>query len=534
MILPIYLYGQPVLRKVAEDVPADTSQTQEDVPTITEDDILDMMSSLSINVGNTVKTLYTANPFETTQTVAGMRYDEETNTLYLTDYRETKCQIIANYMGGDFTISVQGDNKIRNIVVFGMAVTKEMALEKGVTLEKDYIFDAGLLITGTGDLEINANRTVEHAIQFHATNTKGKLIIDPKTNVSAKAGEGNLVFVAEEASEAPEFILPEYNGDVEVGTIHTTQEKEVYVLEQEDLVNCIAKDAEKYPGEYGYATYYDENNENGVNKYFELCKVGENELPIAVLIENATDEEFNTNQDEYEAKLVDCYMIPEKTTSVEMYNFEEETKFASTVILTEDGVYLGSVHDIFEQIILDTDDRIFVKTVSERAKALPEGWTPVEGDQIEWQAYLAKLQYNHVNCLHNGNSVKVTKKATAATYFKAGCTVEKTCVDCGDIRVPSKVIAKKVFQAPTLKAARKSFTASWKKASGATGYSIKYSLNKSMKNYKKKTVKAKYLKGTVKNLKAKRTYYVQVRAYKKVNGKYQYSNWSKVKTIKTK
>ena len=59
------------------------------------------------------------------------------------------------------------------------------------------------------------------------------------------------------------------------------------------------------------------------------------------------------------------------------------------------------------------------------------------------------------------------------------------------------------------------------------------------KNFKK-NVKKVYVKGykktsyTMKKLKAKTKYYVKVRTYKTVKGKKIYSDWSKVKTIKTK
>ncbi len=90
---------------------------------------------------------------------------------------------------------------------------------------------------------------------------------------------------------------------------------------------------------------------------------------------------------------------------------------------------------------------------------------------------------------------------------------------------------------PVLKAktAKKSINLSWKKVSGASGYQIQYSQKKNMKGAKKKTVNgSKKTKATIKKLKSKKTYYVRIRAYKKVNGKTQYSKWSSKKTVKTK
>ena len=73
-----------------------------------------------------------------------------------------------------------------------------------------------------------------------------------------------------------------------------------------------------------------------------------------------------------------------------------------------------------------------------------------------------------------------------------------------------------------------------KKVSGANGYEIRYSLKKNMKSAKKVTIKkASTLKVTLKKLK-KKTYYVQARAYKTVDGKKYYSGWSSKKSVKIK
>lgn len=71
----------------------------------------------------------------------------------------------------------------------------------------------------------------------------------------------------------------------------------------------------------------------------------------------------------------------------------------------------------------------------------------------------------------------------------------------------------------------------WKKATGAKGYELQYSTSK---KFSKKTTKSRQVKTTKLVLKKmkKKTYYVRVRAFKKVNGKKQYSVWSKTKKIK--
>lgn len=72
-----------------------------------------------------------------------------------------------------------------------------------------------------------------------------------------------------------------------------------------------------------------------------------------------------------------------------------------------------------------------------------------------------------------------------------------------------------------------------KKIAGADGYQIRYSRNKSMKSAKRsKLSKNSILSKTIKGLKKGKTYYVQVRSFKKVNGKLYCSGWSIKKSVR--
>lgn len=92
-----------------------------------------------------------------------------------------------------------------------------------------------------------------------------------------------------------------------------------------------------------------------------------------------------------------------------------------------------------------------------------------------------------------------------------------------------------------LQAGRKSLSVKWKKQSSqTTGYQIQYSVDKSFKKGVKTAAvdKVKTTSKKISKLKAKKKYYVRIRTYKtiKVNKKSVkiYSNWSKVKQVKTK
>ena len=130
-----------------------------------------------------------------------------------------------------------------------------------------------------------------------------------------------------------------------------------------------------------------------------------------------------------------------------------------------------------------------------------------------------------------------TVKGTPATFKAAGKTDGKKCKVCGKITVAQKSIAK--LGSPKLsnvKAGKKQFKASWKAVKNIGGYQIQYSTDKSFKKGNK-TVTVKGYKSnskTVKSLKAKKKYYVRIRAYKTINGKKQYSSWSSKKSVTTK
>lgn len=119
-----------------------------------------------------------------------------------------------------------------------------------------------------------------------------------------------------------------------------------------------------------------------------------------------------------------------------------------------------------------------------------------------------------------------------ATHFNAGSTAGTKCSVCGKIFTKSTTSPKKTFGKITLKSGKKKFVAKWKKISGNSGYQIKYSLKKSLSSAKTKNLKGKKI--TVNKLKSKKTYYVKVRAFKKVNGKKVYSDWSKLAKVKVK
>ena len=99
----------------------------------------------------------------------------------------------------------------------------------------------------------------------------------------------------------------------------------------------------------------------------------------------------------------------------------------------------------------------------------------------------------------------------------------------------AKVKAKK-FTLKKLTALKGGFKASWNSLNTASGYQVRYALNKEMTKakttvkVKSPTAKAKSVTGLKKN----KTYYVRVRSYRVIGNKTYYSKWSAVKAVKTK
>lgn len=125
-------------------------------------------------------------------------------------------------------------------------------------------------------------------------------------------------------------------------------------------------------------------------------------------------------------------------------------------------------------------------------------------------------------------TIKGTGKATITVTAKSSSTYNSATKKVTVTVKPKQVTGLKLTKA------KKSFTAKWSKATGASGYQVAYTTDK---NFKKniKTTTTTSLKKTVKSLTAKKTYYVKVRAYKKASdGTKVYGSYSSKKYVKTK
>ena len=101
-----------------------------------------------------------------------------------------------------------------------------------------------------------------------------------------------------------------------------------------------------------------------------------------------------------------------------------------------------------------------------------------------------------------------------------------------EVSKPAKVVIKDPA------AAKKAITVKWKagKKAQVTGYEVLLATNNKFTKNKKAVIVKGYDKTSKKvtKLKAKTKYFVKIRAYKTVDGKKIYSNWSAVKSVRTK
>lgn len=163
--------------------------------------------------------------------------------------------------------------------------------------------------------------------------------------------------------------------------------------------------------------------------------------------------------------------------------------------------------------------------------------------------YLAIVQYGNYcgnyevvvenltqqNCTHD----QYTSAWYDATYFTKGYR-KYTCTTCGysykTDYSPVKVLPKGSISTWSSRTGKGWINPSWSTVYDASGYQVRYSRSKSMKNgvvtktLKGKNSTNKYFKG----LSKKKTYYVQVRAYKKSGRKIVYGAWSDKFKLKTK
>lgn len=138
----------------------------------------------------------------------------------------------------------------------------------------------------------------------------------------------------------------------------------------------------------------------------------------------------------------------------------------------------------------------------------------------------------------SSNQYKVTNLKAGTTYqfkvraYKTVSGKNYYSIYSSVVKLSTKTSTPKISK---ITAGKKKATVKWGKITGATGYEIYMSTNKSKKYSKIKTItNGKTIKYTKSKLKKGKKYYFKIRTYRTVNGKRIYSSYSSVKSVKVK
>lgn len=180
------------------------------------------------------------------------------------------------------------------------------------------------------------------------------------------------------------------------------------------------------------------------------------------------------------------------------------------VIKTDGGDYDESDNTVY--LALYKNKTVNVDTTPVRTEAVTENDTPATPTLIP--APTAKP--NVTPTAKPDSTLQQTPNRNVQPLQMPAATLKPTADS-------TKTALKKVtaFKAKALKKALK---LTWKKAAGASGYEIQYSLNKNFKKAKKITIKKASVKTrTIKGLKKNKKYYIRIRATmrkgkRKING----------------
>lgn len=137
---------------------------------------------INVRTGEDSTTIFSSKG---TNSIDGMSYDRETNTLTLNNYKNKTAGIATNMMGDDFKINLIGDNEIGGIGSYGDA------------------WGGSINICGNGSLVINADRAGDYGVAFFAEGTNSVLSVADTCNVTIYSGSKAVVHTIDNLTDKP-------------------------------------------------------------------------------------------------------------------------------------------------------------------------------------------------------------------------------------------------------------------------------------------------------------------------------------------
>ena len=213
------------------------------------------------------------------------------------------------------------------------------------------------------------------------------------------------------------------------------------------------------------------------------------------------------------------------------------TKVLAAVITTTDGTQYGLRH--VENIWKGTEFAwgTGFTTQSHGCPISGEHYASMMGKTIDAVTYytengVVKYDIDDTYVPYKSDTT-ATKPSEATTATKPAATTTATQPTTAAKTTTKKVTVKK--QTAKVKAGKKKLTVTWKKDKNVSGYQIQVATKKNFKGAKTYTVKSyKTYKKVIKKLKAKKKYFVKVRAYKTVGKSKVYGAYSAVRSCKVK
>ena len=522
----------------------------------------DSMAYLCIGLGDgNFRYLYNVNTDAIT-TVEGAVYDKSTNTLTLNNYK-TGGTIVANEMGDDLKINVEGTNNIQSIKVYG------------------YGYGGSIELTGKGNLTINENREEDNAVIIDGEESDSVFKLDKGTGLKAYGKSGNATVLLINSNVKKNGIVFEGNDDmnskVKTNTVTYSASCQANVLENQTLMFVCYPNDDTVTGEYAAAKTLD----SSYNECYKLYRIVRDD-ELGVLAMEALDEYGNEiSMDEFtladDGQTIKAYMVNSWRYTLNQYilNSNPEYKPGYGIMISDkyfNGEYKGKYYYVYK--LVEKYDRLFGVPVENQQEIPIENeevmnlYTPAEGNEYQNYYYYDDIDtmgtenVNNLNVslskksyIYNGKvqtpTVKVTDKSgkkVASSEYKITYAKGRKNVGKYSVKITFKgkysgtvtrtyTIVPKTTSITKAKAAGSKIILNWKKQNvQSSGYQIQYALDSGFKK-SVKTVNISSSKTVKKNLtgiKKNKKYYVRIRTYKsdKNSGKI-YSAWSSAKIVKS-
>lgn len=392
------------------------------------------------DVQNTNHLLYTSeNNGGKTETVKGAVYDKKTNTLTLTNYKQSNVRIQVNEMGDDFKIRLVGENQILCLTVWG------------------YGYGGSVEILGDGTLTVNRDKVKDiTGIAMVPEGTKAVLKVSGNAVVDAYASEKDKPFYVHTISE-------KFKDCVDADTDKVLKTETAY--DDRYITHHVVTLSDEPSVFEVYMKDGDADSKYAINLYdtsyyiYKLIYCKELNLYYAHEIEygNSSFNPFNMGYTRTMEE-ISAYTFGSKNSGAQEYIdnktgkkciFDIESKNGVLSYVKCDLLSIGSITDSTGK----SEDWYIARPSSDNVVLTQEEWYNLDKDGSGYTAsYEREMLNGYVNVYVSGTSYHLTAKKTAgckhkgqvqsvkkkATFVSDGKVVTK-CKSCGKTLSTKKI-----------------------------------------------------------------------------------------------